>query len=695
MNMAVSSRTNRRFVAGVALLAAVAAAPALGARSSPLAPARTVPLRADGAEYILTIDDGPATFAVSAPARSQLEVAPGSSITSALYPSFAAIEGTFLPSLELCRWRGWAFEEGALAAAELKLDEPVGPLAAGRAGFLNALALKLNQAYDADKKPAFADALAFVATALALSRADGKVPPELGLPADVANQATADRDSFTGKDAVARVTAGRYGWDEGLNRLYLVNRWLARDFPQNEQKQFEAALALAWAVQADPALASQYGFYEGLYRGLGGWPADRAGVADYNALLKGRDAPSVLKELGTVRALQSEARAKGTAFVFVPAPGEAEVELIRREAARGANLSQGWTEAAIAAVNGGAIAGKPAPDGSWYDYQAYAWAALLTPAGLPEAKKLVWDDGYKKRLAESYRFGFDQTRSRAAPAPAGTALTGLAAYVNPDFRLEPLPEYYLRMARSYARLEKALAAAFPPPAGDTLRGRREKGNAAESSLLAEAGAMRDMFFGFYLLSCADLGMAPAVAGGEVADRNAAAARAEQWLNNWKTDPDMAADVREAYPLGLADAAAPDKGVVYRCVLGVRAVDVEVKYEGKPATRLSGTSRTASLHLKPTKYTVLVPEVVEVTVAGEKPLTRAEFRKICDKNKTRDAILATLKDYGKPPPPPPPPPPKKKTRKYDRGMLALLGVLAIFMLVIFIVIIAGRRRSLYQ
>ncbi len=690
-------KKNHLVISAVIITAAYGAA--WGARTSPLAPTRTIPVRdAAGTEYPLAVDDRGATFVISAPARSSVDVAPGTSISSALHPSFAAAEGNVLPSLELCRWKGLAFEEGALAAVEAKLDDPAGGLAAlpsGRLGFLGALASKLKQAYDAQERPAarepFGNALAFVATGMALARPDGKVPPELGLPADLVTKANQDREDFLKADALARSPAGRYAWDENLTRLYVAGRWLARDFAASDAAAFQTAVALAWTVSADPELARAYKFLVDTYKSLVGWPPGRATVADYNGLLGGRDAPTVFKEVGTVRTMQDTARGKGAAFVFLPAVSEPEVEFVRRVVAGGAKTDAGWAEALVAGIPAGA-APKPAADGSWCDYAGYAWAALVPAPDAPDAKKLLWDDNYKKRLGESYRFAFDQVRTRAAPPPPKTGLGGLEADVVPEFRLEPLPEYYLRMARAYARLEIALSAALTPAGLGGVRGRREKGTAADPSLAAEAAATRDLFYGFYLLSCSDVG-APAAAGGEVADRAAAATRAAEWLTNWRADPDMGADVRTAWPLGPADAADPKKGTVYRCVLGVRAVDLEVKYEGKPGTVLSGTSKTVSLHVKPVKYTVLVPVVVEVTVAGEKPLTQTEFRKICDQNKARDEIVAALKEFGKPPPPPPPPPPKPK-RKYDRGMVVLVGILALFMLIVLIAIIAGRRRSYY-
>jgi hypothetical protein len=682
-------------VISVVVLSALSAA-AFGARGDSLSTARRLTVQADGGELTVALDDRNATFAVSAPARSALKVEPGVTISKAIYPSFAAAPGPSLPSLELARWRGVAFEEGALAAVELKLEEAVGPLAAGRGGFLKALALKLKAAYEAEGSPAsrvaFADAQAFAGTAIALSRADGKVPPEIGLTSEAAGKAAQDKEQFLKENVLAQVPPGHYGWGEDLKRIYLTSLWLGRAFERVDEREFKAAVALVWAVESDPELAGQYRVLAGLCDALAGKPPGAASVADYTALLAGRDAVTVLKELGTVRGLQLDAKEKGESFVFLPALGRPEVELIRRWVAGGEVPKGSWAEAYVAATLQAEAAPAPARDASWPDYMAYAWTALLKPEATPEGAKITWDDGYKARLSESFVTSFDQVRGRApaAPPPAAGG-EGVPVDVVPDLRLEPLPDYYVRTARAYDRLGDILTAALTPAVLEGVRGRREKGAAAAESVAAEAADLSRLFYGFYLLSCADVGMAPSLRSGEAADRAGAATRAYEWLENWRADQDMAADVREAWPLGPADPASPGKGTVYRCVLGVRAVDIEVKYDKKPSFSVRGTGLTADLHFKPAKYTVYAPVIVEVVVPGTKPLTRAQFRNICNENKTEGAIVAVLKDLGKPEEPPPEEPEPKEGKEVDTGMVVLIVVLAVFALIVIIALAASRQR----
>lgn len=680
----------------IVVISALAASAVFGAREASLSTARRVTVQADGGELTVNLDDRSATFTVSAPARSAVKAEPGVTVSTAIYPSFGAAPGPSLPSLELARWRGLAFEEGALAAVELKLEEAVGPLVAGRGGFLKALALRLKAAYEAEDRTAsrvaFADAQAFVGTAIALSRADGKVPPELGLASEAASKAAQDKERFIKENVLAQVPGGRYGWGEDLKRIYLTSLWLGRGFERTDEREFKAALALVWAVENDSELARQYRALAGLCDALAGVLPGTASVADYVALLAGRDAGAVLKELGTVRTLLVEAKDKGELFVFLPALGQPEVELIRRWVARGKVPEGSWAEAYAAATSEGEGAPAPARDAPWPDYMAYAWEALLKPEATPEAAKMTWDDGYKARLSESFVTSFDQVRGRApaAPPPAAGG-EGVAVDVTPDLRLEPLPEYYVRMARAYARLGDILTAELTPAVLEGIRGRRERGAAAAESVAEEAADISELFFGLYLLSCADVGITPSLRYAEVADRAAAATRAHEWLANWRADQDMATDVREAWPLGPADPSNPGKGTVYRCVLGVRAVDVEVKYDRKPSFSVSGTTRTADLHFKPGKYTVYVPVIVEVVVPGSKPLTKVQFRNICNEHKAEGAIVAALKEYGKPEEPPPEEPKPEADKKVDTGMVVLIVVLAVFALIAIIALAASRQR----
>ena len=82
------------------------------------------------------------------------------------------------------------------------------------------------------------------------------------------------------------------------------------------------------------------------------------------------------------------------------------------------------------------------------------------------------------------------------------------------------------------------------------------------------------------------------------------------------------------------------------VLGWSTMPVEVAFARNPAAAILDKQGykvpkgRVELDFEPSYYTVVYPVMAEVYV--EKILNRDEFRRHCDKYKTREAILANLK-----------------------------------------------------
>ena len=88
--------------------------------------------------------------------------------------------------------------------------------------------------------------------------------------------------------------------------------------------------------------------------------------------------------------------------------------------------------------------------------------------------------------------------------------------------------------------------------GDTLKtlhGLRE-GTPPErdADLRTELHEIRDLFYGFYLLSAEDIGLKPQFLEGETINREQCEGLAARWLASFSTDPDLARDTRVAVPL---------------------------------------------------------------------------------------------------------------------------------------------------
>ena len=89
-------------------------------------------------------------------------------------------------------------------------------------------------------------------------------------------------------------------------------------------------------------------------------------------------------------------------------------------------------------------------------------------------------------------------------APGGwSSRTG--PFLAPRLRLEPNPTCYLHTARSYAFLQTYLEAGIPESVSQRLTGRRQGGDRG-IPLMEELGYMRNLFYGFHLVSCEDIGM---------------------------------------------------------------------------------------------------------------------------------------------------------------------------------------------
>ena len=112
--------------------------------------------------------------------------------------------------------------------------------------------------------------------------------------------------------------------------------------------------------------------------------------------------------------------------------------------------------------------------------------------------------------------------------------------IAPRLRLEPCPSYYLRTARGYAFLATFLETSLAGDTLATLHGLRE-GNPPEreADLRAELRGIRDLFYGFYLLSAEDIGLKPQFLEGEDINREQCESLAARWLASFANDPDLA------------------------------------------------------------------------------------------------------------------------------------------------------------
>jgi hypothetical protein len=287
---------------------------------------------------------------------------------------------------------------------------------------------------------------------------------------------------------------------------------------------------------------------------------------------------------------------------------------------------------------------QPGKNDGWYQHQAYALETFLLPSRGQEEPKLLLTSSYKKRLVEAFQALITKRRetharqldaAKAAMAPLGRG------EVRPRLWVEPCATFYLRTARAYAFLENFLLATVGKESLAKLHGLRENGQ-REPNLAVELVAMRDRFYGFYLVACEDIGLKPQFLAEEPVDEAAAKQAALDWLAKLETDPDLACDTRVSVP--IFQDLQRGKTRLW-ATLGVRLSRLDVSYARPPKVRPKDGSadwkEPEPYQVGEGHYVIAVDEFAEIELSGSASLTRDELRAACDEHKTKDAIVPAL------------------------------------------------------
>ena len=307
----------------------------------------------------------------------------------------------------------------------------------------------------------------------------------------------------------------------------------------------------------------------------------------------------------------------------------------------------------VQAIRSGKVDLTPRPQSGWYDQQVYALETLLLPGRGQEKDKLLLTRAYKKRLVEAFKALMTKRREthlrQLEPIPLGCCSSMPAPQstrvIRPRLRVEPNPTFYLRTARAYAFLTNMLEASIGQEALRQIHGLTEKGE-RRLSLAEELAEMRNLFYGLYLVSAEDIGLKPVFASEEMVDADRCIQTATQWLGKALTDDgDLATDTRVAVPIAFDRER---KITRLWLTLGVRLAKLEARYECPPKIRPEGKNETwqdvSFEELKPADYLIPVDEFAEVEIRGYHALTRDEYRAVCDRNKTKEAILKALRRW---------------------------------------------------
>ncbi|MBW3539443.1 MAG: hypothetical protein KY476_04165, partial [Planctomycetes bacterium] len=429
---------------------------------------------------------------------------------------------------------------------------------------------------------------------------------------------------------------GFYNWSPKLKECYRFLKFFQRPFWIMGDEFPEVARELAAAVHADPELKSDYEQAVSFYWRLTN-PAVALSLLD---VTEDADAAALAKE-------QSAANLHAAVAVF-PASTSREQRLFDRLFPRGFPEGADLMQELIRAVQSGEVDLAPGPESGWYDYQAFALETFLLPSRGDESQKLLLTARYKQRMLDAFAALITKRREThirqlAAAGENGAEPPEPLRKLSPRLRLEPNATYYLRTARAYRFLQSFLEKALGREVLSEIKGLREDGT-RETHLAAELDSQQELFYGFYLLSLEDVGLAPALVDGELPDPDGARNRALQWLKDFATDPDLAVDTRVVVPV----AVNLERGTTQLWgTAGVRLARLHVRFDSQfpPSVRPAGSEdewKPFDGDLNSTTYLIPVDEFVSVEIPRLDCPTREEFRRLCDQAKDTAELVELLR-----------------------------------------------------
>jgi hypothetical protein len=310
----------------------------------------------------------------------------------------------------------------------------------------------------------------------------------------------------------------------------------------------------------------------------------------------------------------------------------------------------------IRRVRSGEIGLEPTDRSGWYDHQTWSLEPLVVPDRMPEAVRVKFGERYLEHLENLFRGAMGlarETHVKQLAVAEGCALPlQQPILVCPGLTVEPLPSMFTRRAASYHFVRQVLEEAFGAEALLTMHRMTAEGPCGPP-LADELTFIEKLFDGAAAAARSDLGMEAAPGDDEDARQFA------DWRANLAADQDVNRDCRMMVPVFFDLQRRTTKVWAF---LGWRTVPVDVEYATEPA--VLGVQREHPSEPEPTdrlgwlrrkfrrqpagpppvefsgdRYEFPVPVLAEVYVS--RLLDRDEFRRHCDRHRTRNEILANL------------------------------------------------------
>jgi hypothetical protein len=257
-------------------------------------------------------------------------------------------------------------------------------------------------------------------------------------------------------------------------------------------------------------------------------------------------------------------------------------------------------------------------------------------------------DTYKAELEALFKALLGLTREthvKQLEIPlAGAAGPGseLTLIIRPELTVEPVVTYYLRRARSYAFVRTVVSRYFGDQALQATA-RLTPSGTVNMPLLDELRLMEQIFYGAAERSSRELGLTedPNVSAHDATEGLAVY---DTWRQTLAGDPDLGADVRMMVPV-FYDVAR--KKMKVWAVLGCASKPLSVSFHRPPTVIqvLDDAGRTVPLDSVRVNFTAERHDLVYLVSAEvyvDEPMTRAEFRRHCDRYRTFAAILEHLR-----------------------------------------------------
>jgi len=612
--------------------------------------ARTVVEEFDGCQ--VTLNKSASVTRLTVQSSGALDKAVRGKIFPSRGAALTALAGApTLPTIEVVNGTLKPFNDGLYAAVELAAEQGEASLVNKRQLLLDLLAELMARSTGenaAEQGPALA-AAHHVATALTLAGEASALDPSL--VADAADAA----EKFE-EEGLFSKPIGFYSWSPELQAIFTRDRWLQKRYipaAPSTEPSFDALAELGLIAAQPGPLSDAYRRSLDLYAGL----TDPFFDADPFSLGPFVPDASALGDLAAVEASFSatlpapypDFPSCNPGLAAFPASESAENRVMRRLLC-GGELAEGETllDGLIRKIQTGDLDLTPRTDSGFYDQQLYALETLLVPEKASESQHLLLTRAYKQKLVETFKSLLIQTRETHVKQVGIVNSAASAVYapieftVYPRLLVEPFPTFYLRTARAYRFLEGVLNTVMGPEFLQSTARLLEDGSRSELTLGEELARKERLLYGLHAVSADSIGMAPELAADErvVFPLDAAREAARDWLANVAGDADVARDPRVSLPVALETGSDNLDYAIYWAVVGVKALHLHASFpESHRPEVLSqmpyGCVQTGWKSFEP--Y-LLVEQTIQVRRRADlPPLTRAEFRALCDKHETADAI----------------------------------------------------------